>query len=216
VGQYTREPTIAHPPGRPPARRAVRDFPQAASRYHGVVRLLAQAVVLCIAGTALGLAGNYLTPKPARLREPLVAAALGSAAVCQAPGGLAPAVPRISVEEAAPLCVACTALFVDARSAAEYEKGHIQGALHLPPDKGPEPVLWRLGAYSTVIVYDREPTCALADQVAKTILEAGARDVRVLTGAWPAWTAAGAPDASGACASCGPQASQGAPNRSSP
>ena len=48
------------------------------------------------------------------------------------------------------------------------------------------------------------------------ILDAGARDVRVLTGAWPAWTAAGAPDASGACASCGPQANQGTPNRSRP
>jgi rhodanese-related sulfurtransferase len=171
------------------------------------VRLLAQAVVLCVTGAALGLAGNALTPKPARLGEPVVAVALGSAAVCQAPGGLAPVVPRISVEEAAPLCVACTALFVDARSAPEFEKGHIQGALHLPLEAGPEPVLWRLGAYSTVIVYDREATCALADQVAKKLLDAGARDVRVLTGAWPAWTAAGAPEAAGSCAACGPQAS---------
>jgi rhodanese-related sulfurtransferase len=172
-----------------------------------VRRLAFQASILCVTGAALGLAGNAFTPKPARLSEPVVAAALASAGMCTLPGGLAPAVPRISVEEAAPLCVACSALFVDARSAAEFEKGHIQGALHLPPDAGPEPVLWRLGSYSTVIVYDRDPTCALADQVAKKLVDAGARDVRVLTGAWPAWTAAGAPEASGTCAACGPQAS---------
>ncbi|HET9599187.1 MAG TPA: rhodanese-like domain-containing protein [Anaeromyxobacteraceae bacterium] len=175
-------------------------------------RLVLQASLLCAAGAAVGLGGNALTPKPARLSQPVLSAAQASAGMCQLPGGLTPAVPRISVEEAAPLCVACSALFVDARSPAEFEKGHIQGALHLSPDQGPEPVLWRLGAYSTVIVYDREPTCALADEVAKKLLDAGARDVRVLTGAWPAWTAAGAPEASGACASCGPQASHAEPH----
>lgn len=75
-------------------------------------------------------------------------------------------------------------------------------------------MLWRLGVYKTVVVYDRDPNCSVADQVAKKLLEHGVQDVRVLTGAWPAWTAAGAPGTPGACAACGAApaaASKGAP-----
>lgn len=180
-------------------------------RYDGGVRILLHAISLCAAGAVLGLAGNRLTPRPAPLGVPVVAAAEAPGAMCQLPGGRVPPVPRLSVEEATPLCVACSALFVDARSAAEYQAGHISGAVHLPPGAPAEPVLWRLGVYKTVIVYDRNPSCALADEVAKMLLERGAQDVRVLTGAWPAWTAAGAPGSSGPCAVCGEHAPRGAP-----
>ncbi|HEX9291387.1 MAG TPA: rhodanese-like domain-containing protein [Anaeromyxobacteraceae bacterium] len=175
------------------------------------MRTLFQALVLSAAGAVLGLAGNRLTPQPARLGEPLVAAADAPGAMCQLAGGRLPVAPRISVEEAAPLCVACSALFVDARSAAEYAAGHITGALHLSPGEAPDPVLWRLGAYHTIVVYDRDPSCAQADQVAKLLLERGVQDVRVLTGAWPAWAAAGAPEASGPCAACGAHPQGGPP-----
>ena len=174
------------------------------------MRILFQALFLCAAGAVLGLAANRLTPKPAPLGTPVVAVAEAPGASCQLPGGRPPTVPRISVEEATPLCVACSALFVDARSATEYQAGHITGAVHLPPGAPAEPVLWRLGVYKTVIVYDRNPSCALADQVAKVLLERGVQDVRVLTGAWPAWTAAGGPGSSGPCAVCGEHA-RGAP-----
>lgn len=173
--------------------------------------MIFQALALCAAGAALGLAGNGLTPRPAPLGAQVTSAAEAPGAQCQMPGGHGPVVPRISVEEAKPLCVACSALFVDARSAAEYQAGHITGALHIAPGEPVDPVLWRLGVYKTVIVYDREPTCAQADRVAKALVERGAQDVRVLTGAWPAWMAAGAPGASGPCAICGEQAQRGAP-----
>ena len=70
-------------------------------------------------------------------------AAEAPGAQCQMPGGRGPVVPRISVEEATPLCVACSALFVDARSATEYQAGHITGALHIAPGDPVDPVLWR-------------------------------------------------------------------------
>ena len=160
-----------------------------------------QAFFLCAAGALLGLGGNQLTPRPAPLGAPVTAAAEAPGALCQIQG-LHAAIPRISVDEAKPLCVACSALFVDARSAAEFEAGHISGALSLPPGQPIDPVLWRLGVYKTVVVYDRDPNCSLADQVAKALLEHGVQDVRVLTGAWPAWLAAGAPGASGPCTAC--------------
>ena len=175
------------------------------------MRIPLQALALCAAGAALGIAGNGFTPRPAPLGAPVTSAAEASGGMCQAPAGRAPVAPRISVEDAKPLCVACSALFVDARSAAEYQAGHITGALHLAPGDPVDPVLWRLGAYATVIVYDRDPGCALADRVAQALLDRGARDVRVLTGAWPAWMAAGAPGASGPCAVCAEHAQRGAP-----
>lgn len=177
----------------------------------GEVRTLLQALALCSAGAALGLAGNGLTPRPAPLGARVTAAAEAPGAQCQMPGGRGPVVPRISVEEATPLCVACSALFVDARSATEYQAGHITGALHIAPGDPVDPVLWRLGVYKTVIVYDRDPGCALADRVAKALVDRGVQDVRVLTGAWPAWMAAGAPGASGPCAICGEHAQRGGP-----
>jgi 3-mercaptopyruvate sulfurtransferase SseA len=175
------------------------------------VRIVLHALALCAAGALLGLAANGLTPRPAPLGTRVTSAAEAPGAMCQLPGGRGPVIPRISVEEAAPLCVACTALFVDARSAAEYQAGHIAGAIHLAPGEQVDPVLWRLGVYETVIVYDRDPSCALADQVGKTLRERGARDVRVLTGAWPAWMAAGAPGSTGPCAVCGEHAQRGVP-----
>lgn len=179
----------------------------------GSMDALRHALVLCAVGALVGVGANALTPRPAPLGAKVAATAEAPGAACQIQG-LSAAIPRISVEDATPLCVACSALFVDARSAAEYEAGHITGALHLAPGEPVDPVLWRLGVYETVVVYDRDPNCAVADQVAKRLLEHGVQDVRVLSGAWPAWTAARAPGAGGACSSCGPalpSASKGAP-----
>ena len=165
------------------------------------MRIVLQAVALTVTGTVLGLGTNALTPRPAPLGNRVAATAESPGAMCQVPGQVA-AVPRISVEEATPLCLACSAAFVDARSSEEYATGHVTGALHLSPGKSPESVLWQLGGDRMVIVYDRDPGCAQADEVAKVLLARGVRDVRVLTGAWPAWMAAGSPGASGPCPVC--------------
>ena len=152
-----------------------------------------------MAGAALGLAANALSPRPARLGTPVHAAAVSAGAACQDPRA---SVARISVAEAKPLCIACTAAFVDARSAQEYAAGHITGALHLAPGQPAAPLLAKLSAAPTVIVYDRDRDCAAADQVAVLLQSQGLRDVRVLTGAWPEWLAGGGPGESGTCALC--------------
>jgi rhodanese-related sulfurtransferase len=169
------------------------------------VRIVVQALALSAAGLLAGFAANALSPRPARLDEPVRAAADAPGAACQLPGQL-PTIPRISVQEAAPLCAACSAAFVDARSAAEFTSGHVAGALHLAAGDSPDLVLWRLTGFRTVIVYDRDPSCQQADAVAQALIARGVPDVRVLTGAWPAWLEAGAPGASGPCALCTPSA----------
>ena len=161
--------------------------------------LLLRASALCVAGAALGIAGNALTPRPSPLGTPVLPAAESSGAACQDPRA---SFARISVEEAKPLCIACAATFVDARSAPEYAAGHVTGALHLAPGEPVAPLLAKLQSSSAVIVYDRDRQCAAADQVAAVLKENGVRDVRVLTGAWPEWLAGGGPGESGSCSLC--------------
>ena len=161
--------------------------------------VLVRAVPLCFVGSVLGIAGNALSPHPARLGIPVHASAESNGAACQDPRA---SVARVSVEEAKPLCIACTAAFVDARSAQEYAAGHITGAVHLAPGQPAGPLLPKLSAAPTVIVYDRDRDCAAADQIAVLLKSNGVRDVRVLTGAWPEWLAGGGPGESGTCSLC--------------
>jgi len=158
-----------------------------------------QVALLCVAGALLGIAGNRFTPHPAPLGAGVVASAEQPGAVCEDPRA---SIARISVEEAKPLCIACTATFIDARSAQEYAAGHVTGALHLAPGETVEPLLPTLRSAAMVIVYDRDRECSAANQVAAQIQAQGMRDVRVLTGAWPEWLARGGPGESGACGSC--------------
>ena len=160
---------------------------------------LLRATLLCVAGAVIGIAANGMTPRPAPLGSPVVAAAEQPGATCQDPGAR---IARIPVQEAMPLCIACTAAFVDARSAQEYAAGHVTGAVHLAPGEPAQALLPTLRAAPTVIVYDRDRDCAAADQVAALLLSQGLRDVRVLTGAWPEWLAGGGPGESGTCSLC--------------
>lgn len=163
------------------------------------MHVMARAAFLCLAGAALGIGANALTPRPAPLGTRVAASAEQPGAACQDPRA---SVARISVTEAKPLCLACTAAFVDARSAQEYAAGHVSGALHLAPGEPADPLLPALRASPTVIVYDRDRDCAAADRVATLLQGHGIRDVRVLTGAWPEWLAGGGPGESGTCSLC--------------
>src|SRR5215468_10140464 len=140
--------------------------------------------MIAFAGGAVGIVGNSLTPHPAPLGARVLPTAEQPGAACDDAHA---SIARISVEEAKPLCVACTAAFIDARSAPEYAAGHVTGALHLSPGEAIEPLLPTLRGAPLVIVYDRDRECSAANKVAAQIQAQGVRDVRVLTGAWPEW-----------------------------
>ncbi|BDG07105.1 rhodanese-like domain-containing protein [Anaeromyxobacter paludicola] len=168
------------------------------------MRLVSQAAGVALAGALAGLCANALSPHPAALGRPARALADTGAGTCQLPAQGPLATPRISVEEAAARCTACTAGFVDAREAREYEAGHVTNALHLPPGgAGEDEVVSRLATFPLVVVYDGQADCGRAEAVATRLRARGVREVRVLTGAWPAWMAAGGPGVSGPCDVCG-------------
>ena len=164
-----------------------------------------QIPAILVAATLVGLIANAASPRPAALTTAVYAAAESGAGACHVqPRAVADSVPRIDINAASALCLACTAGFVDARSANSFAAGHILGALHLPPmgDEDEATALMKLRSYSTIIVYDGEPTCGLADNIARRLLADGFEDVRVLAGGWPAWRDAGGPGQSGACPVC--------------
>ncbi len=170
--------------------------------------LLRQALLVVAAGVVAGLGANALSPRPAPLGAPVQPAAEAAAACVPEPS--AARMPRVSATEAVGLCTACSAGFVDARGAGEYAAGHVSGAIHFPPEGHPDEAaaLARLATFHTVVVYDGDQGCRVAEGVARHLAARGLRDVRVLEGAWAGYLAAGGPGASGACTACqhGPEA----------
>jgi rhodanese-related sulfurtransferase len=88
------------------------------------------------------------------------------------------------------------ALFLDARDPAEYEAGHIPGALRLTnveaqgePDRLKNlPVQGR-----PIIAYCEGGECEASMELARTLIEAGYPKVLVYLGGYPEWSAAGYP-----------------------
>ena len=164
--------------------------------------LVPRAALIVLAGAGLGLLANPVTPRPLALSRPVFAASASGTATCS--GAVAKEPTRISQGEARSACDACTAAFVDARGENAFALGHIAGALHLPPSGHPDEssTLDHLKGYKTVVVYDDDVGCRLAEGAARRLLAAGLTDVRVLDGNWSTWASSGGPAQSGACEEC--------------
>ncbi len=129
-------------------------------------------------------------------------AATGSASASSSPSGVAapPDVPDLDRPVQVELATvkkffdAGAALFLDARDAAEYEAGHIPGALRLTRDDAlaePERVKRLPGSGKPIIAYCEGGTCEASLDLARALVEAGYRKVLVYGGGFPEWAAAG-------------------------
>jgi rhodanese-related sulfurtransferase len=87
-------------------------------------------------------------------------------------------------------------IFVDARSEAQFNDGHIRGALNLPW-QGVEhyfvDVAERLEGPKTIITYCDGETCELSHELALFLKEMGFGDIRILVNGWTVWHGAGFP-----------------------
>ncbi|TVQ60077.1 MAG: rhodanese-like domain-containing protein [Phycisphaerales bacterium] len=85
-------------------------------------------------------------------------------------------------------------LIIDARTPGEFGAGHIPGARNLrSPDideRERDPDLER---FRTIIVYGADPGSAPAMSMAKKLMRAGYRDVRLFQEGFRSWEAAGLP-----------------------
>jgi rhodanese-related sulfurtransferase len=87
-------------------------------------------------------------------------------------------------------------LFVDARSLADYEQGHIPGAISLPLGQYDEKIQSFLSRYSLdqpMVTYCSGRTCEDSHTLALLLSEAGFTDVRIFIDGFPGWKAEGYP-----------------------
>jgi rhodanese-related sulfurtransferase len=84
---------------------------------------------------------------------------------------------------------------LDVRPAAEFQAGHVPGAVSTPPDQLAGTVK-RLPNDSDVVAYCRGPFCVYADDAVRALHKRGHRAVRLEDG-FPEWRRAGLPIAVG-------------------
>lgn len=166
-------------------------------RWSDVIR---EALLILVAGTALGLVSNAARPDGIDLARAPARATEGE---CAPP---TEQTQWISLADATELVGQADVMFVDARPTDEYVGAHVAGAYSVPFQPGAE--LSRegkdiAGSARVVITYcDTHGGCSCSVALARAIAAAGAEDVRVLEGGWPAWQEAGAPADSGTCRLC--------------
>ena len=96
----------------------------------------------------------------------------------------------ITMEEAINLYQSGQAVFLDARPQSDYETGHIRGAHCLPWevfDLYFESIMADIPEDMTFITYCDGEKCHLSKELAKTLIEMGYPDVRVLINGWSLW-----------------------------
>jgi rhodanese-related sulfurtransferase/DNA-binding transcriptional ArsR family regulator len=100
----------------------------------------------------------------------------------------------VSRDEAASLSRQ-NAVLLDVRPRAEFEAGHLSGAINIPIDELPDR-LDELPRDQRIVAYCRGVYCLLADEAADLLIVNGFDVVR-LDGGWPEWQSEGRPVAGG-------------------
>ena len=154
-------------------------------------RVLAQAAALVALGAIVGAAVHFpLVKRFARgeFRETFFQAS-------EYPG-----IRLIALAEAEDLWAGGTAAVLDARAEGFYGQGHVPGARNLPAsaeDFDVPAAILELPKDRTFVVYCEGGDCQSSLALAKRLHEAGFRDIRVFTGGWDEWRAAGLPEEKG-------------------
>ena len=100
----------------------------------------------------------------------------------------------MKIEDARRLFDQGDVVFVDARDGRVFSKGHIEGAVNVPPARsGVDDIGWLIDTGSNIICYASEESQRQAGVVADKLIDIGADKVFVLYGGFEAWKDAGLP-----------------------
>jgi rhodanese-related sulfurtransferase len=105
-------------------------------------------------------------------------------------GATATTIPLIRAAEAHELWKKDSTLFVDVRTAAEYDQGHIAGAIFLPEEEFEErfPTLKaRLERAQAIVVYCKSEDCGKSLWTAIRLRSAGLIQTRIYPAGWYDW-----------------------------
>ncbi len=152
-------------------------------------RALLQMIVLSILGAGIGLAYNALSPKGVPVT--------GGTKARLAQQGTR----MMTLDEVRYYMDQPGTLLVDARSAEEYQLGHIPGALSLPLDAFDATyprVSPQLAKSKLLIIYCSGGSCGTSEELAKKLAEAGVgKDLAIFADGLPGWMRAKLPVKSG-------------------
>lgn len=144
-----------------------------------ISKTLLQTVTILALSAVLGLGFNALRPEGI----PIVRAEQSSVQLDDMNG-------IIPLKDAAMLFLTKRAVFLDARSQAEYDMGHIQGALLAPADEFeyfyPE-LKPKLEGREAIIAYCDGERCPLSHELAEKLRAEGFDNVYVLVNGWTLW-----------------------------
>lgn len=102
----------------------------------------------------------------------------------------------LSLEEAYTLFLGRKAVFIDAREPAEYEEGHIQGAINLPFEQWDD--YWEsakphLSPDTETVAYCEGLDCEVSLFLARELKQLGYEKAYIFFGGWLKWKEAGLP-----------------------
>jgi rhodanese-related sulfurtransferase len=111
-----------------------------------------------------------------------------------------PGIRLITLGEAEDLWREGMTVVLDARAAEPFDRGHVPGARNVPAsDAGrdgsslPDELL-KTPRGMTLLVYCEGGDCQSSLTLSRRLHDEGFRDIRVFSGGWAAWTAAGLPE----------------------
>jgi rhodanese-related sulfurtransferase len=160
--------------------------------------VIVEAARVLVVGACLGLGYGIVGGVP-------TVPEFRTATSCAPPVESHPEIGWIEQDDARALVDDASVMFVDARSIADYETGHIPNAIAMPMDTGAieESTAALVRGAHTVIAYcDTSSECASSRRLASLLSEDGAHDVRVLRGGIPEWLSNDFPAESGPCRVC--------------
>ena len=152
-------------------------------------RLVAECAMIVILAAAAGFAANLLHPDGFAFVKKKTASS---------------PVVRIDTREALIKHSSGSALFLDARESAAFERGHIAGALSLPafPDAVRQEMMrrhfQRINAQVELVVYCEASSCGAAELLAESIIRKGySRHIYLMKDGFEAWQSKGNPAGAG-------------------
>jgi len=145
-----------------------------------MARTIERALLIAVAGAALGLAGNVVSPR----HIPYIA-----------PPKVAPQPSDfIQLDDARQLWLASGAFFLDARAPADYAAGHVAGAYSLPAadfDARYQQVSDMLTLETPLVTYCDGLRCDLSHDITARLRQLGYKNVHILQNGWTVWRKAG-------------------------